>query len=113
MNAYGKQWFLRTYGHRIEKLTDYRSVDGWFELYDSEGTRVFLEYLEDEEDFSDFCGKYYAILREAFNIRKDDMNDYYRSYKGNFNGDDAKFQADLRRNPRIAECMDKLGKNPV
>ena len=71
-------------------------MDEWFALYTEKGEAAFLDELEEQENFTQFCEKYYDILREAFNICSAGMWDYYQLYKVKFDNDDAGFRNELR-----------------
>ena len=87
--------FLRRYGKRIRN-TDLYEADA-FQIYKEKGEEAFLERLEDEEGFGEFCQKYYDLLRERYNACSALMEDEYERFKTEFKKDHSKYSADLER----------------
>jgi beta-galactosidase GanA len=105
MDSDDKKIFIRRYAVRISKTVTGWTTNKWYALYTEKGEAAFLDKLEDEENFADFCGKYYDILREAFNIDSCGMYDYYDMFKVKFGGDYDSFEHELRQNKRLAKIM--------
>lgn len=82
-----KNVFLRRYKSRIQKTHSWLSLDEWYSLYLEKGEDAFLDKLEDEEDFSDFCERFYDTLREEYNICSAGMKESYEMCKVKFGGD--------------------------
>jgi hypothetical protein len=87
--------FYRRYASRIQNTFSYRSLDKWYELYLEKGEDVFLDELEDEENFMIFCRRFYDILREEYNICSAGMRDSYEQCKVKFAGDDESYMREL------------------
>ena len=79
--------FRRRYASRIQNTFSCRSLDTWYELYLEKGEEEFLDELEDEESYTDFCRRFYEILREEYNICSAGMRDSYEMCKVKFGGD--------------------------
>lgn len=87
--------FLRRYGRRIMK-TDLCQEEA-FKIYTEQGEEAFLERLEDEEDFMEFCEEYYELLRERYNACSALMEDEYERFKTEFQKDHSKYSEELER----------------
>jgi hypothetical protein len=105
MDSDNKALFMRRYGSRIQQTNCCWSKDKWYALYTEKGEAAFLDKLEDEENFAEFCGRYYDLLREAFNIDSCGMYDYYEKFKVEFVNDYNAFENELRQCPRLAKLM--------
>jgi hypothetical protein len=105
MDSKDKQLFNRRYASRIINTNCHWSIDKWYALYTEKGEAAFLDKLEDEEEYVDFCRKYYGLLREAYNICSVGMYDYYQMYKDKFGSDEASFRHELCQDKRIAKLM--------
>lgn len=89
--------FVRRYGKRIQDAGSYDfSLAYGYNLYKKMGENHFLTELEDVEEYSEFCKKYYSGLRELYNICSAGMWDYYQMYKVKFGGDEGAFRNELR-----------------
>lgn len=82
-----KKVFLRRYKSRIQSTNSWLSLDDWYSLYIERGEDEFLDKLEDEERFTEFCRRFYNILREEYNICSAGMQDSYEQCKVKFGGD--------------------------
>jgi hypothetical protein len=91
-----KALFVRRYEVRTNNTNSWRTLDEWFTIYTEKGETVFLNELEDQEEYTEFCKKYYDVLRDAFNICTSGMWDYYQMYKVKFGSDEAGFRNELR-----------------
>lgn len=89
--------FLRKYKERIEKTTSWRPVHQWYDIYVKEGELKFLEKLEEQEGFNDFCKKFQKILLDAFDPYSQTMWVHYGQYKDKFNSDVEAFAEDFLR----------------
>lgn len=92
-----KSLFLRKYKGRIEKTTSWRPVHQWYDIYVEEGELKFLEKLEEQEAFNDFCKKFHKILLRAFDPYSQTMWVHYGQYKDKFNSDVEAFGEDFIR----------------
>lgn len=88
--------FLRKYQRRINSINSWKTLNEWFALYTEKGEVAFLDELEEQEDYTDFCEKYYDGLRTLYNICSAGMWDYYQMYKVKFGGDEMAFRNELR-----------------
>lgn len=90
--------FVRRYGKRIQSANHWKlTLTYGYSLYKEKGEDHFLTELEEVEEYSEFCEKYYDILRQAFNICSAGMWDYFQLYKEKFDNDDGAFRNELRR----------------
>jgi hypothetical protein len=105
MDSDDKKLFLRRYASRINNMYYYWSMDEWYTFYTEKGEDKFLNKLEDEEEYNDFCRKYYDVLREAYNICSAGMYDYYQMYKVKFGSDKEGFEYELKQDKRVAKIM--------
>lgn len=88
--------FMRRYRKRIQSVNDWTFTQA-YKLFKEKGENHFLQELEEKEDYTEFCEKYYAILREQYNICSAGMWDQFQKYKVKFNGDESAYRNELRR----------------
>lgn len=96
MDSQDDELFMRRYGDRILAVEDYRSMKSWIKLYKNKGEIVFLNVLEDAESYTRFGKKFYDVLRDAWNIDGEGMNDQYQIYKNKFGKNDEVYINELR-----------------
>ena len=89
--------FLRKYKERIEKTTTWRPVHQWYDIYVKEGELKFLEKLEEQEEFNDFCKKFHKILLDEFDPYNQSMWVHYGQYKDKFKSDVEAFAENFLR----------------
>ncbi len=87
--------FLRKYQRRIRATFSYRSLDSWYALYLEKGEDAFLDELEDQEGFAEFCKRFYDTLREEYNICSAGMYSQYDEFKVKFAGDYDSYRNEL------------------
>ena len=77
------QLFLQRYETRIRAVDDYCSftVQKAYKLFKEQGEHQFLQELEEEEKYRDFCNEFYDILREQWNACGALMWDEFKEMK--------------------------------
>lgn len=89
--------FLRKYRKRIMSVNDWKfTLVYGYTLYKEKGEDQFLTELEEAEEYTEFCEKYYDILREQFNICSAGMWEHFQMYKEKFGGDEQAYRNELR-----------------